>query len=53
MKGENEKKAPTVEDEVRRFLANVNRNLEKGVLSNDQCLAFAEVVRTCAEYDLH
>lgn len=39
--------APTIEDEARRFLANVNRDLENGFASDGECKAFAEVLRIC------
>lgn len=45
--------APTIEDEARRFLSNVNRDLENGFASDGECKAFAEVLRICmiAELD--
>lgn len=39
--------APTIEDEARRFLANVNQDLENGSACDGECEAFAEVLRIC------
>ncbi len=42
------KKAPTIEDEARRFLSRINDNLESGYYRDGECMAFAEALHACA-----